>query len=192
MLTTIPTSATRPFAWRTAVLLARLRRLINRFFAAVIARHERHAARRSLRRLDDRQLSRISAMYPLADRQQARRAGADPRANAAARLALTGGCVVEGLLSAYRLQLMQAILSRREQVTAARRVRATSEFLQRLQLDLPRPVSLAKNSSASRSTQITRVATTTAILSHSERGVSRSSRTLGAGCDGRGSVGRVR
>src|SRR2546422_881783 len=38
MLTTIPTSATRPFAWRTAVFLARLRRLINRFFAAGIAR----------------------------------------------------------------------------------------------------------------------------------------------------------
>jgi uncharacterized protein YjiS (DUF1127 family) len=56
MLTTIPTSATRPFAWRTAVLLARLRRLINRFFAAVIARHERNAARAALYRLDDRQL----------------------------------------------------------------------------------------------------------------------------------------
>ena len=46
----------RPFAWRTAVLLARLRRLINRFLAAVIARHERHAARAALHRLDDRQL----------------------------------------------------------------------------------------------------------------------------------------
>ena len=56
MLTTIPTSATRPFALRTAVLLARPRRLINRFFAAVIARHERHAARVALHRLDDRQL----------------------------------------------------------------------------------------------------------------------------------------
>jgi len=56
MLTTIPTSATRPLAWRAAVLLARLRRLINRFFAAVIARHERHAARAALHRLDDRQL----------------------------------------------------------------------------------------------------------------------------------------
>ena len=56
MLTTIPTSATRPLAWRTAVLLARLRRVINRFLAAVIARHERHAARAALHRLDDRQL----------------------------------------------------------------------------------------------------------------------------------------
>jgi uncharacterized protein YjiS (DUF1127 family) len=56
MLTTIPNSATRPIAWRTAVLLARLRRLINRFFAAVIARHERNAARAALYRLDDRQL----------------------------------------------------------------------------------------------------------------------------------------
>ena len=56
ILTTIPTSATRPFGWRTAVLLARLRRLINRFFAAVIARHERNAARAALYRLDDRQL----------------------------------------------------------------------------------------------------------------------------------------
>ena len=56
MLTTISTSATKPLAWRTAVLLARLRRLINRFFAAVIARHERNAARAALYRLDDRQL----------------------------------------------------------------------------------------------------------------------------------------
>ena len=56
MLTNIPTSATRPFAWRTAIWLARGRRLINRFFAAVIARHERHAARVALHRLDDRQL----------------------------------------------------------------------------------------------------------------------------------------
>ena len=56
ILTTIPSSTSRPFAWRTAVLLARLRRLINRFFAAVIARHERNAARAALYRLDDRQL----------------------------------------------------------------------------------------------------------------------------------------
>ena len=62
MLTTIPTSATRPLAWRTAVLLARLRRLVNRFFAAVIARHERHAAREALRKLDDRHLKDIG-MY---------------------------------------------------------------------------------------------------------------------------------
>ena len=60
MLTTISTSATRPLAWRTAVLLARLRRLINRFFAAVIARHERHAARAALHRLDDRQLQDLA------------------------------------------------------------------------------------------------------------------------------------
>ena len=60
MLTTIPSSATRPIAWRTAVLLARLRRLINRFFAAVIARHERHAARAALYRLDDRQLQDLA------------------------------------------------------------------------------------------------------------------------------------
>ena len=62
MLTTIPTSAIRPFAWRTAVLLARLRRLVNRFFAAVIARHERHSAREALRKLDDRHLKDIG-MY---------------------------------------------------------------------------------------------------------------------------------
>jgi uncharacterized protein YjiS (DUF1127 family) len=62
MLTIIPTSATRPFVWRTAIWLARLRRLTNRFFAAVIARHERHAARVALHRLDDRQLQDM-AMY---------------------------------------------------------------------------------------------------------------------------------
>ena len=60
MLTTIPTSATRPFAWRAAVSLARVRRLINRFLAAVIARHERHATRVALHRLDDRQLQDIA------------------------------------------------------------------------------------------------------------------------------------
>ena len=60
MLTTIPASTTRPFAWRTAVRLARMRRLINRFFAAVIARHERHAARIALHRLDDRQLKDLA------------------------------------------------------------------------------------------------------------------------------------
>ena len=58
MLNTIPTS--RPFAWRTAVFLARLRRLTNRFFAAVIARHERNAARVALHRLDDRQLQDLA------------------------------------------------------------------------------------------------------------------------------------
>jgi uncharacterized protein YjiS (DUF1127 family) len=62
VLTTIPTSATRPFAWRTAIWLARVRRLINRFLAAVIARHERHAARAALHRLDDRHLQDIG-MY---------------------------------------------------------------------------------------------------------------------------------
>jgi uncharacterized protein YjiS (DUF1127 family) len=60
MLTIIPTSATRPFALRTAVRLARVRRLINRFLAAVIARHERHAARVALHRLDDRQLKDLA------------------------------------------------------------------------------------------------------------------------------------
>jgi uncharacterized protein YjiS (DUF1127 family) len=60
MLTTIPTSATRPFAWRTAVRLARVRRLINCFLAAVIARHERHATRVALHRLDDRQLKDLA------------------------------------------------------------------------------------------------------------------------------------
>ena len=56
----ISTSPTRPFAWRTAIWLARGRRLINRFLAAVIARHERHAARAALHRLDDRQLQDIA------------------------------------------------------------------------------------------------------------------------------------
>ena len=56
MLTNMQTSATRPFALRAAVRLAHLRRFINRFFAAVIARHERQAARAVLHRLDDRQL----------------------------------------------------------------------------------------------------------------------------------------
>lgn len=56
MLTNMQTSATRPFALRAAVRLAHLRRFINRFFAGVIARHERNAARAVLHRLDDRQL----------------------------------------------------------------------------------------------------------------------------------------
>ena len=59
MLTNNPTSATRPFASQTAGWLARLRRLINRFVAAVVARHERHAAREALRKLDDRHLQDI-------------------------------------------------------------------------------------------------------------------------------------
>jgi len=50
-------TATRPFALRIAVRLAHLRRFINRFFAAVIARHERHATRAVLHQLDDRQLA---------------------------------------------------------------------------------------------------------------------------------------
>jgi uncharacterized protein YjiS (DUF1127 family) len=60
MLTIIPTSAPRPFAWRAAVRLARVRRLINRFLAAVIARHERHATRVALHRLDDRALKDLA------------------------------------------------------------------------------------------------------------------------------------
>ena len=57
MLTLMQTSAARPFVLRTAVRLAHLRRFINRLFAAVIARHERHAAREALCRLDDRTLT---------------------------------------------------------------------------------------------------------------------------------------
>ena len=60
MLTIIPTPATRPFAWRAAVGLARVRRLINRFLAAVIARHARHATRVALHRLDDRALKDLA------------------------------------------------------------------------------------------------------------------------------------
>lgn len=60
ILTALPTSSTRPLAWRTALLLARGRRLANRFLAAVIARHERHAARIALHRLDDRHLKDIA------------------------------------------------------------------------------------------------------------------------------------
>ena len=60
MLTTIPTPSNRPFAWRVAVSLARVRRLINLFLAAVIARHERHATRVALHRLDDRQLKDLA------------------------------------------------------------------------------------------------------------------------------------
>jgi uncharacterized protein YjiS (DUF1127 family) len=60
MLTTIPTSTAKPWTRRTAIWLARGRRLANRFLAAVIARHERHAARVALHRLDDRQLQDIS------------------------------------------------------------------------------------------------------------------------------------
>jgi uncharacterized protein YjiS (DUF1127 family) len=60
ILTALPTSSTRPFAWRTALLLARSRRLANRFLATVIARHERHATRVAMHRLDDRQLKDIA------------------------------------------------------------------------------------------------------------------------------------
>ena len=60
LLTTIPASTRRPWAWRTIVWLARSRRLANRFLAAVMARHERHATRVALHRLDDRQLKDIA------------------------------------------------------------------------------------------------------------------------------------
>jgi uncharacterized protein YjiS (DUF1127 family) len=60
ILTAIPTSAARPWAWRAALFLARSRRLINRFLAAVIARHERHATRIAMHRLDDRQLKDLA------------------------------------------------------------------------------------------------------------------------------------
>ena len=60
MLTSITTSAARPLAWRTALFLARGRRLVNGLFAAVIARHERHATRIAMHRLDDRQLKDIA------------------------------------------------------------------------------------------------------------------------------------
>jgi uncharacterized protein YjiS (DUF1127 family) len=60
MLTTIPPSASRSFAWRVTLWLARGRRLANRMFAAAIARHERHAARIALHRLDDRHLRDIA------------------------------------------------------------------------------------------------------------------------------------
>ena len=56
MLTLMQSSATRPFVLRTAVRLAHLRRFINRLSAAVIARHECHAARAALYKLDDRTL----------------------------------------------------------------------------------------------------------------------------------------
>ena len=59
MLTNLQSSAARPFALRVAVRLAHLRRSINRFFAAVIARHERHAVRAVLHRLNDRELADI-------------------------------------------------------------------------------------------------------------------------------------
>ena len=64
MLTNIQSSATRPFAFRAAVRLAHLRRFINGFFAAAIARHERQAARADLYRLDDRQLADIGIYRP--------------------------------------------------------------------------------------------------------------------------------
>jgi hypothetical protein len=55
ILTAFPTSATRPWVWRTARWLARGRRLANRLFAAAIARHARHAARVATYPLDDRE-----------------------------------------------------------------------------------------------------------------------------------------
>ena len=60
MLTTIPPSASRSLAWRITMLRARGRRMVNRFLAAIIARHERHAARIALHRLDDRHLQDIA------------------------------------------------------------------------------------------------------------------------------------
>ena len=130
ILTTIPTSATRPFAWRTAVLLARLRRLINRFLAAVIARHERHAARVALHRLDDRQLQDL-AMTRSEIESRPRRIGADPRANAAARLALTGACGVAVFLSVGRncaeaIRLSRETLRQRADFVGAHRVLTAS------------------------------------------------------------------
>ena len=59
MLTNVPTSATGSFAFRTAVGLARLRRLIHRLLAAMIARYARHARREALCHLDDRTLMDI-------------------------------------------------------------------------------------------------------------------------------------
>jgi uncharacterized protein YjiS (DUF1127 family) len=59
VLTNMQSSATRPFALRAAVRLAHLRRFINRFFAGVIARHERHAVRAALYQLNDRDLKDI-------------------------------------------------------------------------------------------------------------------------------------
>jgi len=59
VLTSMQSSVTRPFALRTAVRLAQLRRFINRFFAGVIARHEAHAVRAALYQLDDRELRDI-------------------------------------------------------------------------------------------------------------------------------------
>ncbi|WKA29070.1 DUF1127 domain-containing protein [Bradyrhizobium roseum] len=60
ILATIPTSSSRPLIWRTALFLARSRRLATRFVAAVIARHERHTTRIAMHRLDDRQLKDIA------------------------------------------------------------------------------------------------------------------------------------
>ena len=59
ILTNVPTSATGSFAFRTAVGLARLRRLIHRLLAAVFAWQKGHAAREALCQLDDRTLMDI-------------------------------------------------------------------------------------------------------------------------------------
>ena len=99
MLTTIPTSTTRPFIWRTAIWLARSRRLANRFLAAIIARHERHATRVAIHRLDDRLLKDISD-GALADRQPDRGTGADAGEDAAAGVALRGVGLWRPLLQA--------------------------------------------------------------------------------------------
>jgi uncharacterized protein YjiS (DUF1127 family) len=55
-----PRYATTPFRRGAgAILLARLARLINRWIAAIIARHEREADLFALRRLSDRELKDI-------------------------------------------------------------------------------------------------------------------------------------
>ena len=60
MLSTIQLSPMRWFGRKRVILLsARLRRLINAWAAAAIARHERRAALAALRQLDDRELKDI-------------------------------------------------------------------------------------------------------------------------------------
>ena len=60
MLSTIQFSPMRWFGRKGVILLsARLRRLINAWAAAAIARHERRAALAALSQLDDRELKDI-------------------------------------------------------------------------------------------------------------------------------------
>ncbi|THD53090.1 MAG: hypothetical protein E8A46_11610 [Bradyrhizobium sp.] len=61
MLNAIPRGATNRKIVRRGVviLLTRIGRLINRWIAAAIARHERHADLFSIRRLNDRELKDI-------------------------------------------------------------------------------------------------------------------------------------